>query len=76
VGNFISNVFVVDCVPFVLYGCETWLLILREERRLSVIESRVLSRIFWSKKDEVIGVWRNIHNDELHNLYSSPSIVG
>jgi hypothetical protein len=37
------------------YGCETWSLILREERRLSVFENRVLSRIFGTKRDDVIG---------------------
>jgi hypothetical protein len=39
----------------VLYGCETWSLILREERRLRVFENRVLRRIFESKRDEVTG---------------------
>jgi hypothetical protein len=36
----------------------------------------VLRRIFESKRDEVIGGWRNLHNEELHNLYFSPSIIG
>jgi hypothetical protein len=36
---------------------------------------RVLSRIFGLKRDEVIGGWRGLHNEELHNLYSSPSII-
>jgi hypothetical protein len=40
-----------------------------------VFENRVLRRIFGSKRDEVMGGWRNLHNEELHNLYSSPSII-
>jgi hypothetical protein len=50
-------------------------LILREEHRLRVFENRVLSRIFGPKKDEVTGGWRKLHNEELRNLYSSPSII-
>jgi hypothetical protein len=60
-------------LPVVLYGCETWSLTLREEHRLRVFENRVLRRIFWSKRDEVTGDWRKLHNEELHNLYSSPN---
>jgi len=62
-------------LPVVSYGCETWLLTLREEHRLRVFENRVLRRIFGPKKDEVIGEWKKLHNEELNNLYSSPSIV-
>jgi hypothetical protein len=40
-----------------------------------VFENRVLRRIFGSKRDEVTGGWRKLHNEELHDLYSSPSIV-
>jgi len=58
-----------------VYGCETWSLTLREERRLRVFEKRVLRRIFGPKRDEVTGDWRKLHNDELNDLYSSPSIV-
>jgi hypothetical protein len=47
---------------------------LKEEHRLRVFENRVL-RIFGPKRDEVTGGWRNLHNEELHNLYSSPSII-
>jgi hypothetical protein len=50
-------------------------LTLREERRLRVFENRVLRRIFGPKRDEVTGGWRELHNEELHNLYSSPSII-
>jgi hypothetical protein len=61
-------------LPVVLYGFETLSLTLREEHRLRVFENRVL-RIFGPKRDEVTGGWRKLHNEELHGLYSSPSIV-
>jgi hypothetical protein len=51
------------------------LLTLREERKLRVFENTVLSRIFGPKKDEVTGEWRKLHNEKLHYLYSSPTIV-
>jgi hypothetical protein len=59
----------------VSYGCETWSLTLREEHILRVFENRVLRRIFGPKRDEVIGGWTKLHNEEPHNLYSSPSII-
>jgi hypothetical protein len=61
--------------PVVLYGCETWSLTLREEHRLKVFENRVLRRIFGPKRDDVRGEWRKLHNEELRDLYSSPSII-
>jgi len=42
---------------------------------LRVFENRVLRRIFGRKRDEVTGQWRRLHNEELNDLYSSPSIV-
>jgi hypothetical protein len=42
---------------------------------LSVSENRVLRRMFGLKRDEVTGGWKKLHNEELHNLYSSPSII-
>jgi hypothetical protein len=59
----------------VLYGYETWSLTLRKEHRLRVFENRVLRRIFRPKRDEMTGDWRKLHNEELHNLYSLPSII-
>jgi hypothetical protein len=52
-----------------------WSLTLREEHRLRVFENRVLMRIFGRKRDEVMGDRRKLHNEELHNLYSSPKIT-
>jgi hypothetical protein len=62
-------------LPVVLYGRETWSLILREECRLRVFENRVLRRIFGPKRDEVTGERRRLHNKELYALYSSPIII-
>jgi hypothetical protein len=62
-------------LPVVLYGCETWSLTLREERRLTVFENRVLRRVFGPKREEVTGEWRKLHNGELSDLYSLPNTV-
>jgi hypothetical protein len=77
-------------LPVVLYECEIWSLTLREEHRLRVFENRLLRRIFGLKRvfenrllrrilglkrDEVARGWRKQHNEELHNLFSSPSII-
>jgi hypothetical protein len=61
--------------PVVLYGCETWSLTLREERRLRVFENMVLRRVFGPKRDEVTGEWKKLHNDELNDQYCSPNIL-
>jgi hypothetical protein len=62
-------------LSMVLFGCEIWFLTLREEHRLGVFENEVLRRIFGPKRDEVVGGWRKLHGEELHNLYCSPSII-
>jgi len=62
-------------LPVDLYGCEAWLLTLREEMKLRVFENMVLRRIFGPRWDEVTGKWRRFHNEELNDLYRSPNIV-
>jgi hypothetical protein len=52
-------------LPVVLYGCETLSLTLNEEHRLGVFENRVLRIISGEKRDEVMGGWRKLHNEEL-----------
>jgi hypothetical protein len=56
-------------------GGETLSLTLREEHRLRMFENRVLRRIFEPRRDEVTGGRRKLHNEELHDLYSSPSVI-
>jgi hypothetical protein len=58
-----------------LYGGESWSLTLKKEHRLRVFENRVLRRIFGPKRDEVTEEWRKLHNEELCDLYSSPSLI-
>ena len=62
-------------LPVVLYGCETWSLTLREERKLRVFQNMVLRRIFRPRRDEVTVEWRRLHNEELNDLYSSTNIM-
>ena len=62
-------------LPVVLYGCETWLLTLWEERKLRVFENRVLRRIFGPRRDEAMGEWRRLHIEELNDFFSSPNIA-
>jgi len=62
-------------LPVVLYGCETWSLILREEHRLRVFENRVLRRIFGPNRDKGTGERIKLHNEKLNDLNSSPNSV-
>jgi len=55
-------------LPVVLYGCETWSLTLREERKVRVFENMVLRRIFGPRRDEVMGEWGRLQNEELNDL--------
>jgi hypothetical protein len=73
--NLRIKIYRIIILPVVLYGCETWSLTLREERRLRVFENRVLRRVFGPKSDEVTGEWRKLHNEELNDPYSLPNIV-
>ena len=61
-------------MPVVLYGCGTWSLTLREERKLRVFENTVL-RMFGPGRNDVTGDWRRLHNEETNVLYSSSNIV-
>ena len=58
-----------------MYGFETWLRALREERRLRVSENRVLRKIFGPKRNEETREWKKLHNEELNDLYCSPNFV-
>ena len=62
-------------MPVVFYGCKTWCLTLKEERRLRLFENRGLRKMFGPKKDKVAGEWRQLHNEKLNDLYCSPYIV-
>ena len=62
-------------LPVVLYGCETWSLTLREERRLRVFKNKVLRKIIRAKKHEITSAWRKLHNAELHALYFWPNTI-
>jgi hypothetical protein len=72
--TFVCKVNKTIILSVVLYGCETSSPTLREGHRLRVFENRVLRRIFGPKRDGVIGGFRKLHTEELHNLYFSPSI--
>ena len=73
--NLENQIYRTIILPVVVYGCETWLLTLRQERRLRVFGNRVLRRIFGPKRDDVTGAWRKLQNVELNDLYCSCSIV-
>jgi hypothetical protein len=73
--NVKSRIYETIILPVVLYGCEDCSLTLREGPKLRVFENRVVRRILSRKRDEVTGGWRELHNEELHDLYSSLSII-
>ena len=75
IQNLKINVYRNVILPVILYGCETGSLALRDERRLRVFENRVLRKILGRNRDEVTGDWRKLHNEELHDLTSSPSTI-
>jgi hypothetical protein len=58
-----------------LYGCEALPLKLRKEHRVKVFEKRVLRKIFGTGMDEIIEGSKKLHNEDVHNLYSSPNII-
>jgi hypothetical protein len=60
--------------PVVFYGCD-WSLALREEYRLRVFQNGVLRTLFGTKREEVVGGWRRLHNEELRTMYASPNII-
>ena len=60
--NLKSKIYRTIILPVVLYGCETWSLTLREERKLRMFENMMLRRIFGPKRDEVKEEWRRLHN--------------
>jgi hypothetical protein len=73
--NLKMSVYKTIILPVILNGCETWSLTLREEHRPRVFKNNLLRRIFGLKRDEVTGGWIKLHNEGLHGLYSSPSII-
>jgi hypothetical protein len=62
-------------LPAILYGCKIWSLTIREEQTQKAFQNRVLRRILATRRDETIDGWRKLHNEELHNLYSSTYIM-
>jgi hypothetical protein len=58
-----------------LFGCETWSPTLREENVLRYFGTRRWGEYFGSKRDEVVGGWRKLHNEKLRNSYFSPNII-
>jgi hypothetical protein len=75
VKNIHTKLYKTVLLPTVLYGCETWFLILREEYRLRVFDKKVLGRRVGTRRDEIIGGWRKLLDEELHGLYSLLHIV-
>ena len=72
--NIKIKIYITVILPLVLHGCETWSLTLRKKRRLRLFENSVLRKISGPRRDEVRGEWRKLHNEDLNDLHSSPSI--
>jgi len=62
-------------LPVVLYGCETWFLILREGHLLKVCANSVMRKICGPMRNEVTGEWRRLRTEERNDMYSSPDTV-
>ena len=73
--NVKSKIYKTIILPVVLYGCETWSLTMREERKVRVFENRVLRRTISPKRGEVTGEWRKLHKEEFNDLYCLPNII-
>jgi hypothetical protein len=73
--SYVSSIYRIIILPVVLYGCETWTLTLREERRLRVFENRVYRRIFGYKRYEITSERRKLHNEEVNDRHYSPNIL-
>jgi len=65
----------ITILPVALCGCETWSLTMSEESRLRVCENRLLRKTYEPKRDDVAEKWRELYNEELNDLYSSPNII-
>jgi hypothetical protein len=74
--NLKIKIYRIVILPVVLYGCETWLLKLREECRLRVFENRVLRRVLGPKRDELTGEWRKLYNGSLMICTPHPLLFG
>jgi hypothetical protein len=60
-----------------VYSIKQWIFISRYKfiHRLRLFENRVLRRVIGSKREEVVGGWKRLHNEELHNMYASQNII-
>ena len=73
--NLNSKMYRIVILFVVLYVCKTWSLTLMEKRRMKVSENRVLRRIFGLNRNEVTRNWKELHNEELNDLYTSPNNI-
>jgi hypothetical protein len=73
--NIKVRIYKIVILSAILYGCATFCLTLRDTHRLRLFENRMLRRMCGAKRDEETGGWRKLHNQELHNFYSSTGII-